>query len=335
MAVQKLRRLLAGVQSRLSASYNHTSHSYTHTHTHTHTHTAPTPTPSRAGAVSPSTHPLFGNQSAPGRTRARAGQSGRRTGGGRDLERLRGGQALAVSQPAARRPDPPPRRGAGARELRKSELGPEALRPGPAPRLLFGSRRCALLAGSSRSSRTPGATSPCAGTRPCPHWSHVDRLAPAAGDARRARRTRPRDGGSLRAESLAGAAPVGSRERSPHAPPPPRGHKSAGGRAGGIGRRHLPRGVGLAFGAANLQPGVPARAQGWRLQPRSVGSPAALLFAISLSFSPSLANSSLQKTFSLRFGPTSFLPSDSARRGRAKAAGAAVSERKTQKWLLA
>ncbi|XP_047710386.1 uncharacterized protein LOC125162896 [Prionailurus viverrinus] len=136
MAVQKLRRLLAGVQSRLSASYNH-PRSPTHTHTHTHTHT---PTPSRAGAVSPSTHPLFGHQSAPGRTQARAGQSGRRTGGGRDLERLRGGQALAVSQPAARRPDPPPRRGAGARERRRAKWVPRPsgpARPGPAAPLWF------------------------------------------------------------------------------------------------------------------------------------------------------------------------------------------------------
>ncbi|XP_053057325.1 translation initiation factor IF-2-like [Acinonyx jubatus] len=329
MAVQKLQRLLAGVQSRLSASYNHTSQSYTHTHTHS------THTDALAGGRCQSQHPPavwapIGPRTHAGESRAERAAH-RRGPGPRETPGRAGPGPVSARSPPSRPATTPRSRRRRAQEERTGSRGPPA-RPGPAAPLRFPPLRpargvLALLhdpgghislrrdsslpalvprrqAGACSRGRTPSETHTAPG-----RWLAPGRI-PGWGGPRR----------------VAGAKPPR---------PPPGWHKSAGGRAGGIGRRHLPRGVGLTLGAADLQPGVPARAQGWRLQPRSVGSPAALFFAISLSFSPSLANSSLQKTFSLRFGPTSLLPSDSARRGRAKAAGAAVSERKTQKWLLA
>ncbi|XP_045299780.1 translation initiation factor IF-2-like [Leopardus geoffroyi] len=348
MAVQKLRRLLAGVQSRLSAckyrpakqlrergsklkTYNHTSQSYTHTHTHTHhPHRRPR---GRALSVPAPTRCLGTNRprDARGREPGRAGGApegagtSRDSGAGRPWPCLSPQPAVPTRHHAAEpapaiaeranwvprpsgpaRPDPaaplrfPPLRPArGVLALLHDPGGHISLRRDSSLPALVPRRQ----AGACSRGRTPSETHTAPG-----RWLAPGRI-PGWGASRRVGEAKP--------------------------PRPSGWHKSAGGRAGGIGRRHLPRGVGLALGAADSQPGVPARAQGWRLQPRSVGSPAALLFAISLSFSPSWANSSLQKTFSLRFGPTSLLPSDSARRGRAKAAGAAVSERKTQKWLLA
>ena len=163
-------------------------HSPTDTQIHRHPPPAPTRVPSQALPVP--APPVISAPVGPGRTQAGAGQSPQRPGGGRDLERLPGGQALAASQPAACRPDPPRRRRAGARELGTSELGPEAFRPVPAPRRPA-ARRLLLGSIAPRGSRAPrdpprprGQNSARAGSLPRPHRSPAARPAPALGDAR-------------------------------------------------------------------------------------------------------------------------------------------------------
>ncbi|XDB56759.1 hypothetical protein ABFV05_010375 [Capra hircus] len=112
----------------------------------------------------------------PGRTQAKAGQSGQRAGGARDLGSLQGGLVQQAS------PGPPPRRRPGAQMLGKA-IGSRrpSPRPSPAapcgPEAPCGSHHSPPPAGSSRPSEAREGKKknpPHAGSPPCQHGSHAD-----------------------------------------------------------------------------------------------------------------------------------------------------------------